>query len=224
MSKLTSSTPFTAQSKAILSDLLARLLTLYTRIIAQGDETAAQRALKLHQREQIAWERDTVWRTMLNQARHGENGTSVAGTSNPIVGAPTITNAEPEKALVDVRTPVGRLRITKKTVSLFIACAVGITLLNVQLIEGVEANRCFAVLVFCTIMWATEVCLHHKPQRVMLALTTAHQAIPLFVTSLCVPFLLVVLRVIRSPDDKHERLTTPDATKLVILLFLLANF
>ena len=38
------------------------------------------------------------------------------------------------------------------------------------------------------------------------------QAIPLFVTSLFVPLLLICLRVIRSPDGT-EQLSTPDATK-----------
>jgi phosphate transporter len=41
------------------------------------------------------------------------------------------------------------------------------------------------------------------------------QAIPLFVTSLAVPFLVVVLRVLRSTDGKDERLSANDATKCV---------
>lgn len=39
------------------------------------------------------------------------------------------------------------------------------------------------------------------------------QAIPLFVTSLSVPFLVVVLRVIRSSDGHDTRLSAGDATK-----------
>jgi phosphate transporter len=39
------------------------------------------------------------------------------------------------------------------------------------------------------------------------------QAIPLFVTSLAVPFLVVLLRVLRSTDGKDTRLPAADATK-----------
>lgn len=44
------------------------------------------------------------------------------------------------------------------------------------------------------------------------------QAIPLFVTSLAVPFLVVVLRVLRSSDGEDKRLSANDATKCVLPL------
>lgn len=56
------------------------------------------------------------------------------------------------------------------------------------------------------------------------------QAIPLFVTSLLIPFLCVVLRVVRS-DDTHERLGSSDATAYIfaamwtpVILLLLGGF
>ena len=45
--------------------------------------------------------------------------------------------------------------------------------------------------------------------------STYLQAIPLFVTSIMVPFLLALLRTIRSSDGKDERLSTSAASKLV---------
>lgn len=39
------------------------------------------------------------------------------------------------------------------------------------------------------------------------------QAIPLFVTSLSVPLLVVFLRVLRTSDEADLRLTAADATK-----------
>jgi phosphate transporter len=152
--KLATAQPFNDTSRAILEDLLSRLTSLYTRCVTYGDEPAAIRALKLHQREHIAWERDTVWRTMINQARRGGNSSD---TPPLLEGAPTIVTADPEKALVEVPTPLGTFKVTKKLLFLAIAVAVGVTLLNIQVVDGVEANRCLAVLVFCTIMWATEV-------------------------------------------------------------------
>lgn len=51
-----------------------------------------------------------------------------------------------------------RLRVTKKKVAALIAVGVFVWLLNTRTIEGPEeANRCFAVLMFCTLLWATEV-------------------------------------------------------------------
>ncbi|CCM02295.1 uncharacterized protein FIBRA_04383 [Fibroporia radiculosa] len=45
----------------------------------------------------------------------------------------------------------------------------------------------------------------------------ATEAIPLFVTAILVPLLLVCLRVVRGPDGRggEERLSTPDATKFI---------
>ena len=60
---------------------------------------------------------------------------------------------------------------------------------------------------------------------------TVQQVIPLFVTSILIPFLCVVLRVMRSDDDLHERLQPADATKIVfaamwtpVIMLLLGGF
>lgn len=124
---------------------------LYTRCVTNGDASAATQALKQHQREHIAWERDTVWRTMINQARRGADDATV------LEGTPRVVPVEEKKGVVEIQTRMGRIKITKKMVSLVVAVVVGTVLLNVQTLEGAEASRCLAVLVFCTIMWATEV-------------------------------------------------------------------
>lgn len=158
-------------------------MELYARCVTKGDITAARRQLKMHQREHIAWERDTVWRQMIGQARRGE-GESIRALGGTLL-------LEPEAGLLNVQTPAGRFKLTWRQIHLLIALIVFVVLLNVNTISAVEANRCFAILAFATVMWATE-------------------AIPLFVTSMFVPLLLVTLRVI-IVDDK--RLSTPEATK-----------
>lgn len=62
-----------------------------------------------------------------------------------------------------------------------------------RMFDRVEAQNCMALLVLCTILWATEV-------------------IPLFVTSFLVPFLVVTLRVARSTDDGKDRRLAADET------------
>ncbi|KAG1901144.1 uncharacterized protein F5891DRAFT_1030184 [Suillus fuscotomentosus] len=181
------SAPFTEESKARMSDAISRLTELYTKCVTNGDKSTAQQQLKLYQREHIAWERNTVWRQMIGQQRHGTmNGLGA------LMGA-TLVQQE-ESSLINVPTPLGSLKLTKKRVSLAAALVVFIALLKIDIVVGEEANKCFAILAFSTILWATE-------------------AIPLFVTSLCVPLLLVCLRVIR--DDNDTALSTPDATKYI---------
>ncbi|KAG0705781.1 SPX domain-containing protein [Suillus ampliporus] len=181
------STPFTEESKAKVSDAIARLTDLYAKCVTNGDKSVAQQQLKLYQREHIAWERNTVWRQMIGQQRHG------TGDGSGLLVSATLVQQE-ESSLIDVPTPLGNLKLTKKRVSLTVALTAFIALLKMDIVSGEEANKCFAVLIFSTILWATE-------------------AIPLFVTSTCVPLLLVCLRVIRGDDG--TALSTPDATKYI---------
>jgi phosphate transporter len=125
------------------------LLNLYAKCVTKNDASAAQRQLKLHQREHIAWERDTVWRQMIGRERRGEGGQPKA------IGS--VLEVEEDSMALHVRTPFGALLLTRKRGWLFVAFAMFTALLNVQAVKGVEANRCFAILVFATIMWATEV-------------------------------------------------------------------
>lgn len=185
------SSPFQQASKDRLSSKISTLVDLYARCVTHGDPVEGRRQLKLHQREHIAWERDTVWRQMISHARRG--GSDDAGMI--AMGGSLIV--EPERGLLNVQTPIGRVKLTTKMLYALVAVVVFVVLLNVQTVDGVEANKCLAILVFATILWATE-------------------AIPLFVTSTLIPALLVVLHVIRAADG--EPLPPPAATKCVIPL------
>ena len=140
---------FTQAAKNRLNDNIDRLLDLYAKCVTRGDEAAARQQLRLHQRENIAWERDTVWRQMIGQQRRGEADTQ------DVLGASLVKGPEP--TVMDIPTPVGRFKITKRNILKVAAVAIFIVLLNVQVVEGEEANRCFAILTLCTILWATEV-------------------------------------------------------------------
>ncbi|GJE85621.1 sodium/sulfate symporter [Phanerochaete sordida] len=180
--------PFTQATKDKLNHDIDTLVQLYARCVTHGDTSAAKRQLKMNQREHIAWERDTVWRQMVGQARRGEDSSTVRALGGTLV-------LEPEKGLLDIETPVGRFRFRRKHIFLLLSVATLVVLLNVTVIRGSEtANRCFAVLMFATLMWATE-------------------AIPLFATSMFIPLLLVCLRVVNDKDG--NRLSTPQATKFI---------
>lgn len=143
------SPPFIQAAKDRLNDNIDRLLDLYAKCVTSEDKATARQQLRLHQRESIAWERDTVWRQMIGQQRRGEGDT-------PDISGATLVQG-PEPAVVDIPTPVGRFKITKRNIFKVVALAVFIVLLNVKVVEGGEANRCFAILTLCTILWATEV-------------------------------------------------------------------
>jgi phosphate transporter len=86
---------------------------------------------------------------MIGRERRGE------GDGDIKIGATLVT--EEESGLFQFVTPLGRFKLTRKKIFLAVAIAVFVALLNVPTLHKVEANRCFAILVFCTIMWATEV-------------------------------------------------------------------
>ncbi|CAA7265750.1 unnamed protein product [Cyclocybe aegerita] len=178
--------PFTQIAKDRVNDALNHLHDLYAKCVSRGDKNLARQQLRLHQRENIAWERDTVWRQMIGRERRGE------GDTIDTAGATLVQ--EPEPAIVDIPTPVGKFKITKRKILKVLAAFLFAIMLNVQVVESEEANRCFAILTLCTFLWATE-------------------AIPLFVTSMFVPLLLVLCRVIRDNDD--VRMSRTDATKYV---------
>jgi phosphate transporter len=151
--------PFTPSSKSNLNDAIARLLALYGTCVTRGDTTVAKQQLKLYQREHIALERDTVWRLMIGRARRGEAGL-VNGNGGIETGGATLVvdvGDEQEGVLVQVRTPAGIFRLTRRELAVMCAVAVFAVMLNVRIVDGVEANRCLGILVFCTILWATEV-------------------------------------------------------------------
>ncbi|KAF8885871.1 SPX domain-containing protein [Gymnopilus junonius] len=170
--KVELATPFTQPSKDRINDTLNLLIELYAKCVMRGDKAAARQQLRLHQRENIAWERDTVWRQMIGRERRGELG------ADDLAGA--ILLHGPETPVMDLPTPGAFLIL--------------IVLLNIQVVEAEPANRCFAVLIFCTVLWATE-------------------AIPLFVTSMFVPLLLVLLGI--PCDSEGIQLSTKEATKFV---------
>jgi phosphate transporter len=148
---------FSSEAKESREALASRLTELYARCVTRGDTAAAGQALALHQREQLAWERDTVWRTMLRSARGGAARDSDDERAAALEGAPRVVNQQAPVPLLNIPTPFGRIPLGRKVLSAMVAVAAGVALLNVSVVEGVEANRCFAILVFCTVMWATEV-------------------------------------------------------------------
>ncbi|KAM0719949.1 hypothetical protein Q7P37_004084 [Cladosporium fusiforme] len=213
--------PFQPSTMDRLAENLARVEQAYADVVTKGDLEVARRELRLHLREHVVWERNTVWREMIGIERKaqaanlGIRGTILGSDNDPKKAR--LQGDNEESATKEVQTPVGRYVCPKFLLSgtfwvLVLAIAVFLILLMVPIMDQPEQQNCLAMVVFVSTLWATE-------------------AIPLFVTSLLVPFLVVVLQVVRQDDKPHARLTSKAAASYIfaamwtpVIMLLLGGF
>ncbi|KAL8824275.1 MAG: hypothetical protein Q9191_005168 [Dirinaria sp. TL-2023a] len=213
--------PFRQSTMQHLDDNISKIEQSYAHVVTKDDVNAAKRELRLHLREHVVWERNTVWREMIGVERKaqaanmGIRRTLLGGDHDP--SKARLQGDEPdEMESKELVTPVGRVKCPRWLFSstfftLVVILAIFIVLLVVPIMEEQVQQNCLALVIFVSLMWATEV-------------------IPLFVTALLVPFLAVILQVVRS-DDTHRRLDTKSATKYVfsamwtpVIMLLLGGF
>ncbi|RUS14540.1 SPX domain-containing protein, partial [Endogone sp. FLAS-F59071] len=196
--------PFNSNTKQRLNDQIAHVEQMYAHVVTDGDTELAINELKAHLREHIVWERNTVWRDMIGLERKQQ----AVGVRD----ARYMVN----EAKGSLSTPFGKMNLDWEMFrkwATFVGClVVFVALLNIKVFSGIEENNCFALLVFASLLWATE-------------------AMPLFVTSLMIPLLVVTLRVMRSDDGYFTRLDAPNATKRIfatmfspVIMLLLGGF
>ncbi|KAF2154461.1 SPX domain-containing protein [Myriangium duriaei CBS 260.36] len=213
--------PFLASTVDTITDNIAKMEKAYADVVTNGDVEKARRELRLHLREHVVWERNTVWREMIGIERKAQAANM--GIRQTMLGQDTdprkarLQGDADEGATKEVETPIGRYRcpaflFSSTFYTLLVIIAIFIVLLLVPIMKHPEQQNCLAMVVFVSLLWATE-------------------AIPLFVTSLLVPFLVVVLRVARSDDKPHRRLESKPAATYVfaamwtpVIMLLLGGF
>ncbi|KAL2265358.1 hypothetical protein VTJ83DRAFT_6458 [Remersonia thermophila] len=212
--------PFRRDTAKGLEERISKMVQTYAAIITNGDAETALRDLRSHLREHVVWERNTVWRELIGMERRAE----AASLGHTLLGRETdhqMTRLQGDEEIVlpprIVRTPFGSFAcpawlLTTTTPTLVVILAIFVALLYYPIMEQPEQQNCLALLVFVSLLWATE-------------------ALPLFVTSLTIPFLCVVLRVFRNADEPHRRLTSKEATGAVfaamwtpVIMLLLGGF
>ncbi|KAI0099125.1 SPX domain-containing protein [Nemania sp. FL0031] len=213
-----SSYPFLRETMRQLEETIERMEKAYANVVTQGDETLAKKALRSHLREHVVWERNTVWRDLIGMERRAEAaslGKGLLGASNDGIKVRLQGDDAPVVSGKEIATPFGRFTCPtwlfgSTMLTILAILAVFIVFLTVPILEKPEQQACLAMLVFVSLLWATE-------------------AIPLFVTSLLIPFLCVVLKVVRSED--HERLDSKQATTYIfsamwtpVIMLLLGGF
>ncbi|KXJ87126.1 SPX domain-containing protein [Microdochium bolleyi] len=212
--------PFVQDRLPQLDDRIQKMVDVYAEFVTQGDIDEAKKELRSHLREHVVWERNTVWRDLIGIERRAEAATLGAGLLGGRVDGSKLRrqgDEAPKTPMQQIDTPVGRLSCPTwlfgtTTFTLVGIIAVFVTLLYAPIMEKAEQQNCLAMLVFVSLLWATE-------------------AIPLFVTSLLIPFLCVLLNVVRADDPPYKRLNSKDATAYVfaamwtpVIMLLLGGF
>ncbi|RJE25138.1 phosphate transporter [Aspergillus sclerotialis] len=218
---VSSAYPFTDQTMERIDTNIAQVERVYADIATSGNLKLAKRELRLHLREHVVWERNTVWREMIGIERKaqaanvGIRRTLLGGDEDPVTAQRQ--GDEHELKVKELSTPLGRYRVPEWVCSLNFGTLIFIlivfaVMLSLPIMKEPEEQNCLAMLVFVSLLWATEV-------------------IPLFVTSLLIPFLVVLLGIMRSEDEPHERLGPKHATDLVfasmwtpVIMLLLGGF
>ncbi|EFX06461.1 plasma membrane phosphate transporter [Grosmannia clavigera kw1407] len=245
--------PFRSETWDALLQNITRMEAAYTDVVTGGDAATARRDLRSHLREHVVWERNTVWRDMIGIERRAEAaslgglaGRGLGGGGLGLMAAGSAGGGSDDDDAKNPRRPGARLRqgddmepqalpvrrirllshvvvvpawlVSSSMLTLVTVVAVFFGVLYAPgLLDGLpEQQNCLAMLVFVSLLWATE-------------------AIPLFVTSLMVPFLCVVLRVAcdDSGTDQHRprRMGSKEAAGFIfaamwtpVIMLLLGGF
>ncbi|KAK6465490.1 SPX domain-containing protein [Scheffersomyces coipomensis] len=187
-----------------VDDRLHSLIQLYALICNHGDDLeVAKSELSIHLREHVVWERNTIWRDMIGLERKGYAANNRNEKINDNDNNKTISNNQSIKNFnISITNPI--------ILKLIIVSTITLILLNFSPFSDDAQKHCFALLICASLLWATE-------------------AIPLFVTSLLIPLLIVSLNVLKNDDG--SLMNSVDASKFIlstmwnsVILLLLGGF
>jgi phosphate transporter len=158
--------PFQKSTLERLNEHLKKVEEGYASIVTKGDVEAALRELRLHLREHVVWERNTVWREMIGIERKAQAAN--LGIRNTMLGQDTdprkarLQGDDEDSTVKEVSLPIGKYRCPKFLFSgtFWVLCAIvalfGV-LLSMPIMEKPEQQNCLALVVFVSLLWATEV-------------------------------------------------------------------
>lgn len=153
-----------------LREKIDELIQIYASLSTGGNIETAKSELRLHLREHVVWERNTVWKDMIGLERKAQNAT--------LAKEP----ASKEGLISQEAAPITPKKLLNASfLKLAFITLLTLILLWVSPFSDVEQKNCFALLVCSSLLWATE-------------------TIPLFATSLLVPLLIVVFGVLKDEN------------------------
>eukprot|EP00871_Galdieria_phlegrea_P002722 jgi/Galph1/3450/GphlegSOOS_G2067.1 len=160
-----------------LNPLRERIEQLYSALFWNYDLEQAKSELYGSVREMIIWERNTVWREMLQQERKVAN----------------ITSRQFGGEITNTSGVLFEMKLIPLMVSIILLFAM--LILPIFSKEYSAAHRCLAMVCFVGALWVTE-------------------AVPVYVTSLSIPFLSVILRCFL--DSNGATLSAEDTARQVL--------
>lgn len=162
---------FRPETTKHIEDNIDKMERAYAATVTGGDITLAKKELRLHLREHVVWERNTVWREMIGIERKAQAANmglrrTLLGADNDPAKARLQGDDDDEGGMKELDTPVGRVTcptwLFSSTMFTLIAIVViFFVLLYVKIMDKVEQQNCLAILVFVSLLWATEVSLEH---------------------------------------------------------------
>lgn len=159
--------PFKQETLQHIDENIKNIERVYAGLITKGDFERARRELRLHLREHVVWERNTVWREMIGierkaqAANMGLRRTLLDGDNDP--SKSRLQGDEPDDVgTKELDTPIGTYRCPRWLFSSTLFMLIGILvafiiLLVVPIMKKPEQQNCLAMLVFVSLLWATEV-------------------------------------------------------------------
>lgn len=189
----------------------------------QEEIDAIKDELRTYLRDHIVWERNTVWKDLLSIEKRNYNlNIDESAARNTKMGDEAHIQSLLQMRWRKVQLPFG-ITVSKydyvklpeflfswQIVKLAVIIIVFIILLTVKTMNDKEEARCLAVLAACAMLWASE-------------------ALPLWVTSLLVPLLVVTCKVLKDDDGNAMAAATASKTILAAmwsstLMILLGGF
>jgi phosphate transporter len=159
--------PFLDSTMDRLKENITKVEEAYAKLVTQGKLEEARRELRLHLREHVVWERNTVWREMIGIERKGQAanlglrstilGDVAAGASKNVR-----LQGDEENLLKELLVPVGKWHLPIWLLSptfytLLVILAVFLIILSIPILDQPEQQNCLAMVIFVSLLWATEV-------------------------------------------------------------------
>jgi phosphate transporter len=158
--------PFKSSTSDRLDEYIRKMESCYANVATQDDISAARKELRLHLREHVVWERNTVWREMIGIERKAQAAN--LGIRQTLLGGSGEGGRHKQgdeldiEATKEVTTPVGTYScpswlFSSTFFTLIAIVLVFAVLLAVPIMDSHEQQNCLAMLIFVSLLWATEV-------------------------------------------------------------------
>ena len=147
-----------------IAERIGQVEQSFANINTGGNLEQAKRELRLDLREHVVWERNTVWREMIGIERKAQAAN--LGIRRTMLGPDNDKQLQGDEqnagASKEVSTLVGKYRcprfLLQSTFYVLVAViAIFLILLLIPIMEAPEQQNCLAMVIFVSLLWATEV-------------------------------------------------------------------